>query len=201
MSHGHDASTRDAYYLDPKEVLSQYSVEWVTLRQSYSEINSQLQEVQAGLSELDQKLARGEITEQEHLSQYQDRWIQSTQIVQIKREVEARLYEIQREIRKANRQLKELEAERLRKDHLEQEKSNAMIEWMSLKQGFDVVSERRREINREMDQLELQRRSGQITDAEYRRKQLDQIGQLAELRTVETDVKRRLAELLAIIKK
>ncbi|MGY5853686.1 MAG: hypothetical protein RTU92_08990 [Candidatus Thorarchaeota archaeon] len=201
MSHGHDASTRDAYYLDPKEVLTQYSVEWVTLRQSYSEINSQLQEVQAGLSELDQKLARGEITEQEHLSQYQDRWIQSTQIVQIKREVEARLYEIQREIRKANRQLKELEAERLRKDHLEQEKSNAMIEWMSLKQGFDVVSERRREINREMDQLELQRRSGQISDGEYRRKQLEQIGQLAELRTVETDVKRRLAELLEIIKK
>ncbi|MGY5875347.1 MAG: hypothetical protein RTU30_06355 [Candidatus Thorarchaeota archaeon] len=201
MSHGHDASGKDAYYLEPKEVLSQYSVEWVTLRQSYSEINVQLQEVQAGLSELDQKLARGEISDQEHISQYQERWMQSTQIVQVKREVEARLYEIQREIRRANRQLKELEAERLRKDHLEQEKSNAMIEWMSLKQGFDVVSERRREINREMDRLELQRRAGQISDEEYRRQQLEQIGQLAELRTVETDVKRRLAELLEIIKK
>jgi len=76
-----------------------------------------------------------------------------------------------------------------------------MIEWMSLKQGFDLVSSRRNEVNVESDRLEIQRRSGSISDEEYRETRIEHIRQLAELSTVESDVKRRLAELLEIIRK
>ncbi|MFX1264655.1 MAG: hypothetical protein ACFFH0_04710, partial [Promethearchaeota archaeon] len=106
-----------------------------------------------------------------------------------------------REIRAANRQLRQQEEERLRRERLEQEKSNAMIEWMSLKQGFELVDHRRKEISAEMDRLELQRRQGRISDEAFRSERVDQIGQLAELAVVESDVKRRLAELLEIIRK
>ena len=200
MSH-HEGSSRDDYYLDPKDVLSQYSVEWVSLRKSYEELKQQLNQVKAELTEIDKKLERGEIKEQEHMAQYHEKWQVSTQMVQVKREVEGRLYEIQREIRAANRQLRQQEEERLRRERLEQEKSNAMIEWMSLKQGFDLVNQRRREIGAEMDGLELQRRQGEISKAEFRSQRVGQIGRLAELAVVESDVKRRLAELLEIIRK
>ncbi|MFX0045470.1 MAG: hypothetical protein ACFE8Z_06455 [Candidatus Hermodarchaeota archaeon] len=200
MSH-HEGSTRDDYYLDPKEVLSQYSVEWVSLRKSYEELKEQLDQVKAELTEIDHRLERGEIKEHEHMAQYHEKWKISTQMVQVKREVEGRLYEIQREIRAANRQLRQQEEERLRRERLEQEKSNAMIEWMSLKQGFELVDHRRKEISAEMDRLELQRRQGRISDEAFRSERVDQIGQLAELAVVESDVKRRLAELLEIIRK
>ena len=200
MSH-HEGSARDDYYLDPKEVLSQYSVEWVSLRKSYEELKEKLDQVKAELTEIDRKLESREIGEQEHMAQYHEKWQISTQMVQVKREVEGRLYEIQREIREANRQLKQQEKERLRRERLEQEKSNAMIEWMSLKQGFELVDQRRREIGAEMDRLELQRRQGKITDDEFRNERVGQIGKLAELAVVESDVKRRLAELLEIIRK
>ena len=75
-----------------------------------------------------------------------------------------------------------------------------MIEWMSLKQGFDLVNARRAEINAESDRIELERRSGKISEEKYRESRINQIRQLAELRTVESDVKRRLAELLEIIR-
>ena len=75
-----------------------------------------------------------------------------------------------------------------------------MIEWMSLKQGFDLVDERRAEINAETDKMELDRRSGKISEEQYREMRIDQIRQLAELSVVESDVKRRLAELLQIIR-
>ena len=202
MSHGYDApDKKDPYYLDPREVLSQYSVEWVALRKSYTEIKEKLQEVQSELTSLDAKLEDGKITEQDHIQLYRDKWIESTEMVQLKREVEARLYEIQKEIRRANRRVQEFEAERIKKEHLEQEKSNAMVEWMSLKAGFEVIMQRRREINAEMDHIELERRKSLISDEEYRKKHLEQVSQLAELRTLETDIKRRLSELLAIIKK
>ncbi len=202
MSHGNDAPDRkDPYYLEPKEVLSQYSVEWVALRQSYSEIKEKLQIVQVELTSLDLKLEQGSISEQDHIKLYRDRWLESTEMVQLKREVEARLYEIQREIRRANRRLQEIESEQLRKERLEQEKSNAMVEWMSLKAGFELVMERRREINAQMDEIEWQRRRTEISDEVYRKQHLEQISQLADLRTLETDIKRRLAELLDIIKK
>jgi hypothetical protein len=200
MSH-HEGSSRDEYYLDPKEVLSQYSVEWVSLRKSYEELKEQLNQVKAELTEIDKKLEKGEIKEQEHMAQYHEKWQISTQMVQVKREVEGRLYEIQREIRAANRQLKQQQEERRRRERLEQEKSNAMIEWMSLKQGFDLVDQRRKEISTEMDRLELQRRQGQISDKVYRNQRVGQIGQLAELAVVESDVKRRLGELLEIIRR
>jgi gamma-glutamylcyclotransferase (GGCT)/AIG2-like uncharacterized protein YtfP len=200
MSH-HEGSSRDEYYLDPKEVLSQYSVEWVSLRKSYAELKEQLNQVKAELTEIDKKLEKGEIKEQEHMAQYHEKWQISTQMVQVKREVEGRLYEIQREIRAANRQLKQQQEERRRRERLEQEKSNAMIEWMSLKQGFDLVDQRRKEISTEMDRLELQRRQGQISDKVYRNQRVGQIGQLAELAVVESDVKRRLGELLEIIRR
>ncbi len=201
MSHHEGAPSDDTYYLDPKEVLSQYSVEWVSLRKSYDEIKKQLLEVQANLSHLDRKLENGQITEQEHIRLYREKWSESTQIVQVKREVESRLFEIQKEIRAANRQLKQAEEERRRRERIEQEKSNAMIEWMSLKQGFDLTNARRNEINAESDKLEIERRSGKISDEEYRRRRIEHFSQLAELSTVESDVKRRLAELLEIIRR
>ena len=75
-----------------------------------------------------------------------------------------------------------------------------MIEWMSLKQGFEIVDDQREKINAETDRIELERRSGKISDEQYRKSRIDQIRQLAELSVVESDVKRRLAELLQIIK-
>ncbi len=201
MSHHEGAPPEDVYYIDPKEVLSQYSVEWISLRKSYDEIKNQLMEVQAELSHLDRRLENGEITDQEHIVLYREKWSESTQIVQVKREVESRLYEIQKEIRAANRQLKQAEEERRRRERIEEEKSHAMIEWMSLKQGFDLVTARRNEINAESDQLELQRRSGKISEEKYRESRIVHIRQLAELSTVESDVKRRLAELLEIIRR
>ncbi|MFW9919561.1 MAG: hypothetical protein ACFFED_08180 [Candidatus Thorarchaeota archaeon] len=200
MSHGTNRSPDDPYYMDPKEVLSQFSVEWVSLRSSLAEVKSKLAEVQSDLSELDGRLERKEITEKEHVDQYHEKWLMSTQIVQVKREVEARLFEIQREIRKANKELKQKEEERLKRERIEQERSNAMIEWMSLKQGFELVRTRRKEINSEMDKLEVQRRERKISDDTYRKSRVDQIKKLAELSIVESDVKNRLAELLEIIR-
>ncbi len=200
MSHGTDRPHDDPYYMDPKEVLSQYSVEWVSLRKSLAEVKAKLAEVQNELTVLDKKLERKEVTEKEHVEQYHDKWLMSTQMVQVKREVESRLFEIQREIRKVNKELKQQEAERLKRERIEQERSNAMIEWMSLKQGFDLVANRRNEINNEMDKLEMQRRDKKITEEEYRRHRVEQIKGLAELSIVESDVKRRLGELLEIIR-
>ncbi|MFW9974733.1 MAG: hypothetical protein ACFFDQ_05690 [Candidatus Thorarchaeota archaeon] len=201
MSHHEGAPPKDEYYVDPKEVLSQYSVEWISLRKSYDEIKKQLLDVQAELSQIDRQLENGEVTDQEHITLYRKKWSESTQIVQVKREVESRLYEIQKEIRAANRQLKQAEEERQRRERLEEEKSHAMIEWMSLKQGFDLVTARRNEINAESDKLEIQRRTGKISEEKYRESRILHIRQLAELSTVESDVKRRLAELLEIIKR
>lgn len=190
----------DQFYMDPKEVLSQYSVEWVSLRKSYTELKQKLDEIQAELNTLDRKLETKSISEREHIQLYQQKWAESTQLIQVKREVESRLYEIQKEIRAANKQLKQMEIERERRERIEQEKSHAMIEWMSLKQGFDLVNARRAEINAESDRIELERRSGKISEEKYRESRINQIRQLAELRTVESDVKRRLAELLEIIR-
>ncbi|MFX1559817.1 MAG: hypothetical protein ACFFBL_04470 [Promethearchaeota archaeon] len=201
MSHHEGAPPQDDYYMDPKEVLSQYSVEWVSLRKSYDEIKSQLLDVQEELSRIDRRLEMGELTEGEHIVLYKEKWAESTQIVQVKREVEKRLYEIQREIRAANKQLKQAEEERRRRERMEEERSHAMIEWMSLKQGFDLVTARRDEINAESDRLEVQRRNGSISEGKYRETRIEHIRQLAELSTVESDVKRRLAELLEIIRK
>ena len=201
MSHHEGSPPEDAYYVDPKEMLSQYSVEWISLRKSYDEIKKQLLDVQEELTRLDRRLETGEITDGEHIILYKEKWSESTQIVQVKREVESRLYEIQREIRAANKQLKKAEEERRRRERMEEERSHAMIEWMSLKQGFDLVSARREKINTESDRLEVQRRNGSISDEEYRETRIEHIQQLAELSTVESDVKRRLAELLQIIRK
>ncbi|MHA1951942.1 MAG: hypothetical protein ACW987_19010 [Candidatus Thorarchaeota archaeon] len=192
MSHHEGSPPEDVYYVDPKDVLSQYSVEWVTLRKSYADIKKQLLEVQSELSDLDRKLESGSVSEKEHITLYRDKWTESTQIVQVKREVEGRLYEIQREIRTANKQLKQAE---------EEEKTVALIEWMALKQGFDLTSARRNEINAESDRVELERRNGKISDDEYRQRRIEHFKQLAELSVVESDVKRRLAELLEIIRK
>lgn len=200
MSHHEGRPTDDQFYMDPKEILSQYSVEWVSLRKSYDELKRQLNDIQAELNALDKKLKSGKISEKEHIRLYQQKWSESTQMIQVKREVEARLYEIQKEIRAANKQLKQMEIERERRERIEQEKSHAMIEWMSLKQGFDLVDARRAEINAESDKLELERRNGKISEEVYRQNRIEQIRQLAELRTVESDVKRRLAELLEIIR-
>jgi len=200
MSHHEGSPPEDVYYVNPKEVLSQYSVEWVSLRKSYDEIKRQLLAIQDELSHLDRQVESGKITDQEHITLYRDKWTESTQIVQVKREVESRLYEIQKEIRAANKQLKQAEEERRRRERIEEEKSHAMIEWMSLKQGFDLVTARRNEINSESDKLEVQRRSGKISEEKYREHRIQHIRQLAELSTVESDVKRRLAELLEIIR-
>ncbi|MHA1769208.1 MAG: hypothetical protein ACTSV3_05090 [Candidatus Thorarchaeota archaeon] len=200
MSHREGSPTDDVFYVDPKEVLAQYSVEWVSLRKSYDDLKEQLKAVQDELNHLDRKLEMGEITDQEHIKLYREKWTESTQMIQVKREVENRLYEIQKEIRVANRQLKQAEEERRMRERFEQERANAMIEWMSLKQGFDLVSQRRKEINAESDRIELARRNGSISDEEYRKSRIEQIQQLAELRTVESDIKRRLSELLAIIR-
>ncbi len=202
MSHGTDRprAEDDPYYMDPKEVLSQFSVEWVALRKSYAEVKSQLAKVQEELNELDKRLARKEISEKEHLNEYHKSWQMSTQLVRVKREVESRLFEIQKEIRKANKELKQMDEERIRKEKIEQERTNAMIEWMSLKQGFDLVRNRRREINTEMDKLEVLRKAGKISNEEFSKRRVEQIRGLAELSIVESDVKKRLGELLDIIR-
>lgn len=200
MSHHEGSAPQDDFYVDPKEILTQYSVEWVSLRKSYDELKRQLSDIQNDLNTLDKDLKIGSITDQEHIKLYQEKWTQSTQMIQVKREVESRLYEIQREIRAANKQLKQMEIEQSRRERMEQERSHAMIEWMSLKQGFDLVNARRAEINAKSDKNEMERRSGAISDEKYRESRIDQIRQLAELSVVESDVKRRLAELLQIIR-
>ena len=201
MSHREGSPPEDVYYVNPKEMLSQYSVEWISLRKSYDEVKKQLLDVQEELTRIDRRLEMGDITDGEHIILYKEKWAESTLIVQVKREVESRLYEIQREIRAANKQLKQAEEERRRRERMEEERSHAMIEWMSLKQGFDLVSTRREEINIESDRLEVKRRNSSISDEVYRETRIDHIRQLAELSTVESDVKRRLAELLEIIRK
>ena len=201
MSHREGSPPEDVYYVNPKEMLSQYSVEWISLRKSYDEVKKQLLDVQEELTRIDRRLEMGDITDGEHIILYKEKWAESTLIVQVKREVESRLYEIQREIRAANKQLKQAEEERRRRERMEEERSHAMIEWMSLKQGFDLVSTRREEINAESDRLEVQRRNSSISDEVYRETRIEHIRQLAELSTVESDVKRRLAELLEIIRK
>ena len=200
MSHREGSSPQDEFYVDPKEVLTQYSVEWVSLRKSFDELKQQLSNIQEDLNTLDKQLETGSITDQEHIKLYREKWAQSTQMIQVKREVESRLYEIQREIRAANKQLKQMEIDKNRRERMEQERSHAMIEWMSLKQGFDLVDARRAEINTESDKIEMERRSETISDEKYRESRIDQIRQLAELSVVESDVKRRLAELLQIIR-
>jgi len=200
MSHREGSPSDDQFYMDPKEVLSQYSVEWVSLRKSYDELKSKLNEIQVELNTLDKKLETKSISEKEHIQLYQQKWAESTQLIQVKREVEARLYEIQKQIRSANKQLKQMEIERERRERVEQERSHAMIEWMSLKQGFELVDAKRSEINEESDRIEYERRNGKITEEKYRQARIEQIRQLAELRTVESDIKRRLAELLEIIR-
>ena len=200
MSHREGSPPQDDFFVDPKEVLTQYSVEWVSLRKSFDELKQQLNDIQAELTDLDNKLATESITGQEHIKLYREKWAQSTQMIQVKREVESRLYEIQKEIRTANKQLKQMEIDKQRRERVETERSHAMIEWMSLKQGFDLVDERRAEINAESDRMEMDRRSGKISDEQYRESRIGQIRQLAELSVVESDVKRRLAELLQIIR-
>ena len=200
MSHREGSPKDDQFYMDPKEILSQYSVEWVSLRKSYDELKQKLDKIQAELNTLDRKLETKSISEKEHIKLYQEKWAESTQLIQVKREVESRLYEIQKEIRAANKQLKQMEIERERRERMEQERSHAMIEWMSLKQGFELVEARRSEINADSDKIEYERRSGKLSEEKYRQARIEQIRQLAELRTVESDVKRRLAELLEIIR-
>ena len=186
--------------MDPKEILTQYSVEWVSLRKSYDELKQQLNDIQSELNSLDRKLETGLITDQDHITLYKEMWAQSTQMIQVKREVESRLYEIQKEIRAANKQLKQMEIDKHRRERVETERSHAMIEWMSLKQSFDLLDTRRAEINAESDKIEMERRSGKVTEEKYREFRIGQIRQLAELSVVESDVKRRLAELLQIIR-
>ncbi|MCK5151040.1 MAG: hypothetical protein KAQ65_04340 [Candidatus Thorarchaeota archaeon] len=199
MSHRSHAPD-DVYDMDPKDILTQYSVEWVALRKSFAEVKTKLSEVQTELNELDEKLEKKEIDDKEHMEKYHEKWLLSTQIVQVKRDVESRLYEIQKELRRANKQLKQAESEQQRRERIEEQKSGAMIEWMSLKQGFTLVKERRLEINQEMNALEMKRRTDKIKEEEYRKSRVDQIRKLAELSTVESDVKRRLAELLELIR-
>jgi chromosome segregation ATPase len=203
MSHGSGfrKGSDDLYQMDPKDVLAQYSVEWTALRQSYEEVKEKLDQTHRELTVLDSMLKTGEITEQEHIQQYKDKWTRSTQMIEVKREIETRLYEIQQEIRAANRKLKEREEERAKRERFEEERSNAMIEWMSLKQGFELVINRRNDITTQMDKIEMQRRTAKISEADYRSARVAQIRQLAELRTLETDIERRLAELLEIIRK
>jgi len=200
MSHREGSSPQDDFYVDPKEILTQYSVEWISLRKSYDELKQQLNDIQSGLNALDRKLETGSLTDQEHIKLYKEKWAESTQMIQVKREVESRLYEIQKEIRAANKQLKQMEIDKQRRERVETERSHAMIEWMSLKQSFDLLDARRAEINAESDKIEMERRSGEVTEEKYRKFRIDQIRQLAELSVVESDVKRRLAELLQIIR-
>ena len=200
MSHHEGSSPQDDFDVDPKEILTQYSVEWVSLRKSYDELKQQLNDIQSELNSLDRKLETGLITDQDHITLYKEMWAQSTQMIQVKREVESRLYEIQKEIRAANKQLKQMEIDKQRRERIETERSHAMIEWMSLKQSFDLLDTRRAEINAESDKIEMERRSGKVTEEKYREFRIGQIRQLAELSVVESDVKRRLAELLQIIR-
>lgn len=200
MSHSEGKDDEDLF-LKPEEVLSQYSVEWVALRKSYTEAKKELDQVKEKLNELDEKLENGQITEEEHMEQYRAYWKKSTQMVEIKREVESRLFEIQRKIRKANRKLEKLEEEKRRQKRIEKERSNAMIEWMSLKQGFDLVGDKRSEISARMDELELKRRNGEISDEDYRKQHVENLKELAKLRTLEVDIQNRLGELLEIIRK
>ena len=200
MSHREGSSPQDDFHVDPKEILTQYSVEWVSLRKSFDELKQQLNDIQSELNALDRKLETGSITDQEHIKLYREKWAESTQMIQVKREVESRLFEIQKEIRTANKQLKQMEIDKQRRERFETERSHAMIEWMSLKQSFDLLDNRRAEINAETDKMEMDRRSGIISDEQYRESRIDQIRQLAELSVVESDVKHRLAELLQIIR-
>ncbi len=87
MSHHEGSPPEDAYYVNPKDVLSQYSVEWISLRKSYDDIKKQLLDVQEELSRLDRRLETGELTDGEHIVLYKEKWTESTQIVQVKREV------------------------------------------------------------------------------------------------------------------
>ncbi|TXT57373.1 MAG: hypothetical protein BAJATHORv1_10074 [Candidatus Thorarchaeota archaeon] len=203
MSHfeGYDREDKDPFEIDQKEILGEYTVEWMALKKSYQEVKRQLLEIQKDLSELDKQLQKGQITEAEHIREYQAKWHASTEIIHVKRDVEARLAEIQKEIREANKRLQLQEREREKRAKIKEEKAHAMIEWMSLREGFELVSKKRKEISHQMDKLELQRRRKEISDDEYRSQQLEQIRELAELSTVESDVKRRLSELLEIIKK
>ncbi len=57
MSHRAHAPD-DVYDMDPKDILTQYSVEWVALRKSFAEVKTKLSEVQTELNELDEKLER-----------------------------------------------------------------------------------------------------------------------------------------------
>jgi hypothetical protein len=66
---------------------------------------------------------------------------------------------------------------------------------------LDLTNARRNEINAEADNVDLESRSGKISDDEYRQRRIEQFKQLAELSRVESDVKRRLAELLEIIRR
>ena len=160
MSHHEGSPPQDEFSVDPKEVLTQYSVEWVSLRKSFDELKQQLNDIQSDLNTLDRKLETGSLTDQEHIRLYREKWAQSTQMIQVKREVESRLYEIQKEIRAANKQLKQMEIDKARRERVEQERSHAMIEWMSLKQSFELLDARRAEINAESDRIEMERRSG-----------------------------------------
>ncbi len=200
MSHGERQTGGDPYDIDPKLVLAQYSVEWTALRTSYEEVKVRLKEAQDELSQLDKLLQTGKLSEEEHMKRYRGTWQKSTEIIQVKREVEARLDEIQREIRAADRRLRLKEEEMARREKLEQERTNAMVEWMGLKQGFDLIMQRRTEINQDMDRLETKRRAKKVTEEQYRAQRLQQLRQLTELRSIETDVKKRLGELLEMIR-
>ncbi|MEM2141967.1 MAG: hypothetical protein QXQ81_01745 [Candidatus Thorarchaeota archaeon] len=190
----------DPYQMDPRLILSEYTVEWTALRESYEEVKRRLAEIQGELADLDRLHNAGGISDSEYMERYRDMWHRSTELIQVKREVEARLQEIQREIRAANVKIALKEEERLRRERIEQEKANAMVEWMGLKQGFDLIIQQRDSINAEMDQLELKRRNGTLSDSEYRKQHIEHIRRLAELRSLESDVRKRLAELLEIIR-
>jgi len=56
MSHREGSSAQDDFFVDPKEVLAQYSVEWISLRKSYEELKQQLSDIQDELNTLDKKL-------------------------------------------------------------------------------------------------------------------------------------------------
>ena len=116
MSHHEGSSPQDDFHVDPKEVLTQYSVEWVSLRKSFDELKQQLNDIQSELNALDRKLETGSITDQEHIKLYREKWAESTQMIQVKREVESRLFEIQKEIRTANKQLKQMEIDKQRRE-------------------------------------------------------------------------------------
>ncbi len=199
MSH-REGAPGDNYGMDPKEILSQYSVEWVSLKRAYEEVKERLRRVREELNRIDLMLQNNQMTEQEHMERYHQLWLESTESIQIKREIEARLFEIQQEMKKVDRELRIREEERRRQEMAEQERANAMIEWMALREGFDFITKKRREINSEMDRLESQRRQKELSEEEYRRRHLESLRQLAELRSIEADVKNRLNELLEIIR-